>query len=69
MQILETNYYTEIKGVDDNGEFLVRIQKDCSQLYIETADGDAFIGVNYRELKIIRDAITEVLDGFGQSHA
>lgn len=55
-----------MQGVDDNGEFLIRIQKDCSQLQMETEDDDVYIDVNYRELKTIRDSITEVLDGFSK---
>lgn len=69
MEIKKTEHYIEVNGVDNNGEFKIRIQKDCSQLQMETEDNDAYIDVNYRELKTIRDAITEVLDGFGQADA
>lgn len=69
MEIKKTEHYIEVNGVDNNGEFKIRIQKDCSQLQMETEDNDAYIDVNYRELKTIRDAITEVLDGFGKADA
>lgn len=69
MEIKKTEHYIEVRGVDNNGEFSIRIQKDCSQLQMETEDNDAYIDVNYRELKTIRDAITEVLDGFGKADA
>lgn len=69
MEIIKTKHYIEVKGVDDNGEFLIRIQKNCSQLQMETEDNDAYIDVNYYELKTIRDAITEVLEGFGKADA
>jgi len=67
MEIKKTEHYIEVNGVDNNGEFRIRIQKDCSQLRMETKNNDAYIEVNYRELKAIRDAITEVLDGFGKA--
>ena len=69
MEIKKTEHFIEVQGVDNNGEFLIRILKDCSQLQMGTEDNDAYIDVNYRELKTIRDAITEVLDGFGQADA
>lgn len=64
MKIEKTEHFIEIKGIDDNGEFKIRIQKDCSQLQLETEDNEAFCDVNHRELKIIRDAISEILDQF-----
>lgn len=64
MEIKKTEHYIEVNGVDNNGEFKIRIKKDCSQLRMETEDHDAYIDVNFRELTIIRDAITEVLDVF-----
>ena len=69
MEIKKTEHYIEVRGVDNNGEFLIRIQKNCSQLQMETEDNNAYIDVNYRELKTIRDAITEVLEGFGKADA
>lgn len=69
MEILKTAHYVEIQGVDNNGEFTVRIQKDCSQLQMETEDNDSYIDLNYRELKQIRDSISEVLEGFAQADA
>lgn len=65
MEIIKTEYYIEVKGFDNYGDFLIRIQKDCTSLQMETGNNNAFIDVNYRELKTIRDAITEVLDEFG----
>ncbi len=65
MDIKKTEHFIQVSGVDDNGEFLIRIQKDCSQLQMQTFDDNAYINVNYLELKTIRNAITEVLDGFG----
>jgi len=67
MEIKKTANYIEINGNDNNGEFTIRIQKDCSQMQMETQDSDSYIDLNYRELKQIRDSITEVLDGFAQA--
>jgi len=67
MEIKKTEHYIGINGVDNNGEFRIRVQKDCSQLRMETENNYAYIDVNYRELKAIRDAITEVLNGFGKA--
>ena len=64
MEITKLEHFIEVKGVDNNGEFKLRIQKDCSQMQLETVDNDAYIDINYQELKTIRDVITEVLNGF-----
>jgi hypothetical protein len=63
MDVKKKEHYIEINGVDINGDFLIRIYKDCSQLQLETEDNKAYINLNYRELNIIRNAITEVLEG------
>ena len=64
MKIKKTKHYIEVRGVDQNGKFLIRIQKDCSQLQMETEGNDAYIDISYRELKTIYDAIAEVLESF-----
>lgn len=64
MDIKKTDNCIEVKSADYNGEFLIRILKDCSQLQMETENSESYIDVNYSELKTIRDAITEVLDGY-----
>ncbi len=67
MQIKKTKHSIEVHGIDINGKFLIRIIctiKNHSQVQIETEDDNAYFNVNYQELKTIRDAITEVLDGF-----
>jgi len=64
MQIIEKKHYIQIYGLDNNGEFFIRILRDCSQLQMQTNDNHAYIDINYRELKNIRDTITDVLDGF-----
>lgn len=61
MDIKRTEHYIEIIGEDDNGKFTIRIQKNSSQLQIETGNSEAFIDINYYELKTIHDAIAEVL--------
>lgn len=63
MGIKETDYYIELKGGSDTEPFLIRIQKDCSQISIEKEDGDgAYIDVYKSELKLIRDVINKVLN-------
>lgn len=69
MEVEKNEYYTQVKGSDINGEFNIEIQNDCSQLRIETGDSEAYIDVNFRELKTIRDSITSVLDAFGKADA
>ena len=59
----------QIRALDNNGKFLIRIQKDCSQLEIQTENNNAYIDINYLELKTIRDALTEVLDAFDKADA
>lgn len=62
MEIIKNDYYIELHGINDDGEYIVRIHKDCSQLQIETGLDNAFIDTNLRQLKSIRDAITEIID-------
>ena len=54
--------YVEIKGSDSNGEFKIRIQRDCTQLQLETADDTAYIDICLSELKTIRDTMTKVIN-------
>lgn len=61
MEITSTEHYIEIIGFDNGGQFTIRIQRDCSQLQIETEDSDAFIDINRNELTIIRNCINEIL--------
>jgi len=61
MEIKRTEHYIEINGVDNNGDFKIYLLKDCSQLQIETPDSSVCIDVDFKELKIIRDCINEVL--------
>jgi hypothetical protein len=65
----ENEHYIQLDGRDNQGDFLIRIQKDCSQLQMETEDNDAYIDTNYNELKSIRDALTKVLDGYDKLHS
>lgn len=63
MNTIETDYYVEVQGVDDNGPFSFLVQKDYSQITIEKEDGDSiFIDIDKSELEIIRDAINKVLN-------
>lgn len=67
MKIERNEHFIKISGSDNNGEFNIEIQNDCSQIRIETDCNDAYIDVNYRELKIIMNTITEVLDKFSKT--
>lgn len=62
MKVRKTEYYTEIKGKDENGDFSIQLQNDCSQIRVETEDGDVYLDIDHQKLRLIRDTITEVLD-------
>ena len=62
MNIKRTEHFIEYQSGDNNGEFIIRVQKDCSQLQMETADSDAFVDVNLKELTDIRDCLTEAIE-------
>lgn len=64
MHITKTEHYFDVNGVDNNGTFTIRIFKNCSQLQMNTDDSEAYVCLNYSELKTIRDAISEVIDEF-----
>lgn len=61
MKTERTNNYVEFQSSDSQGEFYIRIFKDCSQLQLKSGDDDAFIETNKKELTAIRDLINEVL--------
>jgi len=68
---METNItedYIEFISIDNNGEFRVIILKDCSQLQIETNDGNSYIDISFIELKEIRNCINKVLDAFDKNN-
>lgn len=69
MNTIAKEHYIQFNGYDINGEYKVEIQRDCSQVRVETGDSDAYIDTNYTELKAIRDAITEVLTNYEKRRA
>ena len=59
--IIETEYYVEVRGVDD--PYSILVHTDCSQLTIEKEDGESInIDIDEYELELIRDAINIVLN-------
>jgi len=68
MQVENNDYFTEIGGIDEYGEFKLCIQNDCSQIRLECDNGEAYINVDYAELKTIRDSITQVLDKYAKNN-
>lgn len=67
MEIKRSKNYIEINGSDENGEFKIKILNDCSQMQMETEDNESYVNLNYRQLKQIRDSITEVLECFTEA--
>jgi hypothetical protein len=61
MEIKNSADYIELIGIDYNGSFSVEIKNDCSNIRIERLNCNLTIHTNSYELKIIRDAINEVL--------
>lgn len=62
MEISKGAYYIKIEGSDDNGDFEIQIQNDCSQLRINTEDGNVYIDINKQELIEIRDSINYIIN-------
>lgn len=62
MQVTVNNHYTTINGADDESEFEIQIQNDCSQIRIQKDLDSVFMNVNCRELKIIRDTLTDIIE-------
>lgn len=62
MQIIKTEHYIQFTSTDNNGVYRISIQKDCSQIRVDTEDGDVYIDTNRKELTAIMDCIKEVLD-------
>ena len=60
--IKETEHYLEFQTIDDNGAIQVRVQKDCSQIQMETGLDDAFFDTDINELKDLRDMLTKVIE-------
>lgn len=60
-EIVKTKQYIEFKSSDENGEFILQIQKDGSQIRLEREDDYAFIDVNLQTIKAIRDIFNEII--------
>lgn len=59
MNITRTPHYIELRSSDILDDFCIRIQKDCSQLQIESNGDEADLNVN--QLISIRDCVNEVI--------
>lgn len=68
MKISRTPNFIEIHGVDNSGQFSIRILRDCSQIQLNKEYSDEFVDVDYNELTEIRNVINEVLEGFEKEH-
>ncbi len=62
MKVIETEYFIEFQSADNRGIFRIQIQKNGSQLRIDTEDGDVYFDTNFEELKSIRDCLSEVIE-------
>lgn len=61
METKRTQHHIEFRAIEDRGEYLVRVFRNCSQLQIEV-DGDGiYIDTDKRELIAIRDSINEAI--------
>ena len=61
MKIKDTEYYSELKFRDPYGKVTIRVQKDLSQIALETANGDCYADIDRNELEAIRDFINLML--------
>ena len=63
MEDTKQPYYTELKSKDDRGEFVIKIQNDCSQIRVSAANGDEsiYIDVDIIALQKIRIAIDTII--------
>lgn len=64
MKIKRNEHFIQFISSDDSGEFKISIQKDCSQVRLETGNGEAFINTNLKELKAMRDCLNEVINQY-----
>ncbi len=63
MAIIEERkeFYTEVKGIDNNGGFVIQIQNDCSQLRVRTPDEFISIDLDSRNLSRIASIMNAVV--------
>lgn len=69
MNVNRTKHYTEINGVDDNGEFKITVINDCSQIQMENFNSYSFIDTNLQKVKKIRDVLSEIINGFEKAES
>lgn len=62
MEINSTEYYSELKFKDPYGKVTIRIQKDLSQIALETSNGDCYADTDKNDLEAIRDFINLMLE-------
>ena len=64
MKIEKYSHYTEMVSGDENGQWKIEIQNDCTQIRIESEDGsnDLFINTDKKELIAIRDLLAKIID-------
>ncbi|WP_018629219.1 hypothetical protein [Niabella aurantiaca] len=68
MRVEKTKHQTIFTSFDDQGDYKVTIQNDCSQVQVTVAiDEDdpgeeVYFNVNRKELTAIRDMINQVLE-------
>lgn len=62
MKIKNTEHYSELKFRDPYGKVTIRIQKDLSQITLETANGDCYADTDKKDLEAIRDFINLMLE-------
>ena len=64
MKIEKLQHYTSLEIYDDNNRYDIQIQNDCSQLRIDPNNGgfDIFINTNKKELTMLRDMLTQVIE-------
>ena len=61
MKTKNTDHYTELIFKDHYGKVIIRIQKDFSQISLDSDNGDAYADTNKEILTELRDVLNKIL--------
>lgn len=62
MKIKKKEHYSELKFRDSYGKVTIRIQKDLSQLTLESDNGDTFTDTDREVLTGLRNLLNKMLE-------
>lgn len=61
MKIVNKEHYSELKFKDNYGKVIIRIQKDLSQIALDTENGDCYADIDKEVLIELRNLLDKMI--------